>query len=283
MIIWIASYPKSGNTWVKSLLSAYLYSKDGTFNNFDLLKKIEQFPSKRYFEFFLKDFKDIKKVSNYWIAAQDRINLLSEGTTFLKTHSALCTLENNSFTNKSNTKAAICVVRDPRNIITSFSHHYSLNIEESFNFLNNRKKMLLENEYGHKDFAVATVLGNWVDHYKSWKNLKFAPLLIIKYEDLITDPKKTFILILNFLNKFINIKIDNKKIENVINSCSFDRLAEKEKIEGFKESIFSKKYNKNLKFFNLGQKNDWKNLLDYETGKEIKKKFYAEMKELNYY
>ena len=74
MIIWIASYPKSGNTWVRSLLSAYLYSKDGIFN-FDLLNKIQQFPSKQYFKFFLKDFNDIKKVSNYWIAAQDRINL----------------------------------------------------------------------------------------------------------------------------------------------------------------------------------------------------------------
>ena len=103
MIIWIASYPKSGNTWVRSLLSAYLYSEDGIFN-FDLLRKIDQFPSKRYFEFFLKDFRDIKKISDYWIAAQDRINLLNKGTTFMKTHSALCKLENNSFTNKRNTK-----------------------------------------------------------------------------------------------------------------------------------------------------------------------------------
>ena len=66
MIIWIASYPKSGNTWVRSLLSSYLYSNDGIFN-FDLLKKIEQFPSKQYFEYFLKDFNDIKKQSDYWV------------------------------------------------------------------------------------------------------------------------------------------------------------------------------------------------------------------------
>ena len=281
MIIWIASYPKSGNTWVRSLLSAYLYSDDGIFN-FGLLNKIQQFPSKKYLKFFQKDFKDIKEVSNYWIAAQERINLLNDGIIFLKTHSALCTLENNSFTNKSNTKAAICVVRDPRNIITSFSHHYSLNIEESFNFLNNRKKMLLENQYGHKDFAVATVLGNWADHYKSWKNLKFAPLLIIKYEDLIIDTKKTFILILNFLSKLMDVKIDEKKITNSINSCSFDIMAKKEKVEGFPESITHKKSNKKLNFFNLGEKNNWKNLLDPEIEKKLKKVFHEEMKELGY-
>ena len=82
MIIWIASYPKSGNTWLRSLLSSYLYTNDGTFN-FDLLKKIQQFPSEPYFRFFLKDFQDIKKVSNYWIAAQDRINLLNDGPIFM--------------------------------------------------------------------------------------------------------------------------------------------------------------------------------------------------------
>ena len=77
MIIWIASYPKSGNTWVRSLLASYLYSNNGVFN-FDLLKKIKQFPSKQYFEFFLKDFTDIKKISDYWIAAQERIRLFNK-------------------------------------------------------------------------------------------------------------------------------------------------------------------------------------------------------------
>ena len=60
MIIWIASYPKSGNTWVRSLLSAYLYSNDGIFD-FKLLNKIGQFPNKEYFNFFLKEFNDIKE------------------------------------------------------------------------------------------------------------------------------------------------------------------------------------------------------------------------------
>ena len=146
MIIWITSYPKSGNTWVRSLLVSYLYSDNGVFN-FDLLKKIQQFPSKQYLKFFLKDFTDIKKISDHWIAAQDRINLFNDKTIFLKTHSALCRLENNSFTNKNNTKAAIYIVRDPRNLITSLSHHYSLNIDQAFDFMSDKKKMLFTNEY----------------------------------------------------------------------------------------------------------------------------------------
>ena len=281
MIIWITSYPKSGNTWVRSLLVSYLYSDNGVFN-FDLLKKIQQFPSKQYLKFFLKDFTDIKKISDHWIAAQDRINLFNDKTIFLKTHSALCRLENNSFTNKNNTKAAIYIVRDPRNLITSLSHHYSLNIDQAFDFMSDKKKMLFTNEYGLGDFGIATVLGSWSEHYKSWQNIKFAPILFIRYEDLIEDTKNTFISILNFLKTLIDIKIDEKKIINTVNNCSFEKLAEKEKTEGFFESVHSKKNQEKMNFFYLGKKNNWKKLLNPKVEKKIRETFKREMKELEY-
>ena len=282
MIIWIASYPKSGNTWVRSLLSSYLYTDDGIFN-FDLLYKISQFPNKKFLGYFLKDFSDIKKVSDYWIAAQDRINLFNENKTiFLKTHSALCTLENNSFTNKNNTKAVIYVVRDPRNVITSISNHYSFNIEESFNFITKKNKFLTGEEWGGKDFGIATALGSWSDHYKSWYQIKFAPILIIKYENLINDTKNSFITIIKFLQNFIDIEINNNKIVKTIDSCRFDNLASLEKKFGFQEALYSKKEGKKINFFNLGKKNDWKNLLDPKIEKKIKISFNKEMKELDY-
>ena len=276
MIIWLASYPKSGNTWIRSLLSAYLYSDDGIFN-FDLLKKITQFPSKQYFKKFLKDFKDIKKISDYWIAAQDRINLLNNKTIFLKTHSALCALENNSFTNKNNTKAVIYVVRDPRNLITSLSHHYSMNMEKTYIFIINKQQMTMVSEWGKDDFGIASVLGNWSTHYKSWKNIKFAPTLVVKYEDLLNNTNNTFKSILNFLSRLMDIKIDEKKIINTVNSCSFEKLVEKEKNEGFDEAVSSKK-----KFFYLGKKNNWQNLLNPEMEQKTREAFQKEMKELGY-
>ena len=59
MIFWIASYPKSGNTWLRALISSYYYSKDGVFNQ-DLLKKIDQFPTKKYFKGFDSDLTEIR-------------------------------------------------------------------------------------------------------------------------------------------------------------------------------------------------------------------------------
>ena len=282
MIIWIASYPKSGNTWVRSLLSTYLYSEDGNFN-FGLLKNILKFPSKKYLKYFTNDFSDIKKVSGYWISAQERINLQSENKSiFLKTHSALCTLEKNPFTNKKNTQAVIYIVRDPRNVITSIGNHYSMNIEESYNFIIDKNRILTEDKWGGDNFGISEVLGSWSEHYKSWKNIKFAPILNIKYEDLINNTEKSLIEIINFLQKFTDIKIDDKKILKTVESCNFENLRKMEKNEGFVEAAYSEKSNKKVDFFHLGKKNNWKNLLNQEMEKKIREAFHDEMKELNY-
>ena len=57
MIIWLASYPKSGNTWLRSIISSLIYSNDGNFN-FEHIYKIRQFPNIEYFEPFTKNYQD---------------------------------------------------------------------------------------------------------------------------------------------------------------------------------------------------------------------------------
>ena len=282
MIIWIASYPKSGNTWLRSLLTAYLYSNNGNFE-FNLLKKILKFPSKKHLDFFIKNFSNIKKVSKYWIAAQERINLYNQNkSVLLKTHSALCTLENNAFTNKKNTQAVIYAVRDPRNVITSISNHYSFSIQESYNFMINKNKILTGDKWGGKNFGISEIIGNWAEHYNSWKNIKFAPIITIRYEDLINDTNDSLIKILHFLQKFIDVKIDNKKILKTIESCNFESLHKMEIEQGFDESAYSEKLEKKVNFFHLGKENNWKKLLRPEMEKKIRTIFNNEMKELNY-
>ena len=61
MIIWLASYPKSGNTWLRSIISSLLYSKDGNFD-FELLKKIRQFPEKQFFKDIMTDFNNFNEI-----------------------------------------------------------------------------------------------------------------------------------------------------------------------------------------------------------------------------
>ena len=133
MIIWLASYPKSGNTWVRSIISSLIYSDDGKFN-FKLLNKIDQFPEKKYLKDFVKDFSNFELIKKNWILAQDKINL-DNNIKFFKTHQGKYTIGEDNFTNEENTKAVIYVVRDPRNVITSISNHYTLSIKDSLKFM----------------------------------------------------------------------------------------------------------------------------------------------------
>ena len=129
MIIWLASYPKSGNTWLRALLSSYLYSQDGKFD-FDLLSKIDSFPSDRFFKNYPDKFEKPEDTTKYWLKEQEKINK-SKNITFFKTHNALCKINGNRFTNSENTLGAIYIVRDPRNVVTSLSHHYQISKEDA--------------------------------------------------------------------------------------------------------------------------------------------------------
>ena len=140
MIIWIASYPKSGNTWIRSLLSSYLFSDDGKFS-FKLLKNIEQFSSKNLSLKLPDNLNYQARISKNWIPSQEIINQ-DKKIHFFKTHNAISTINGNKFTDKLNTLAAIYIVRDPRNLITSLSYHYELSLDEAFNFLTNKKKII---------------------------------------------------------------------------------------------------------------------------------------------
>ena len=182
MIIWIASYPKSGNTYLRSFISSYYFSKKGKFN-FDLLLNILQFPSLKFSKKNL--YSDIEASQN-WIYNQNQF-FGGEKINFLKTHNSLNEFKGNKFTTNDQTIGAIYIVRDPRNLISSISNHYSQTQEESFNFIINKNKMIMDDDIGGKNFGVATVLGSWSYHYKSWANSKIAPINIIKYEDLIKD------------------------------------------------------------------------------------------------
>jgi len=283
MIIWIASYPKSGNTWIRSLIASYFFTNDGIFN-FDLLKNIEQFAPKIPKSILSEKTHYQSKVSKSWISTQKEINIDKKIRIF-KTHNAMCAINGNNFTDKYNTCGVIYIARDPRNIITSISNHYEINNEKSLEFISNKRKIIFpikkgsENKSDENDFNF---LSDWGTHYLSWKNIAFCPVKIIKYENLIDDTKNSFISILDFLSKFMKVDYNEKKISNSINSTSFDYVSELEKKTGFDESVLSNKTNKKIKFFNLGKHNNWKNLLEKKLISKTEKIFANQMKELGY-
>ena len=284
MIFWIASYPKSGNTWLRTLISTYYYSEDGNFEDI-LLKKISQFPVREYFDQFKHDKEIAGDTCKYWLLAQEKINSANK-LKFFKTHNVFGKVNNFDFTNSQNSIGCIYIVRDPRNVITSIQNHYQLKEEQAFEWMSNEKNFIYNikefKESGYSDFQF---ISSWSTNYKSWKVQKKIPVKFVKYEDLLKQTYAVFLDIIEFINKTTNIseKIDKNKIKKTLTSTSFEKLKEKEKEKGFSEAVISNKdENKKIPFFYLGPKNDWQKILNENLKVKLTKKFEKELKDLSY-
>jgi len=281
MIFWIASYPKSGNTWLRALLSSYFYSEEGIFNQ-DLLKNIDQFPEKRHFSDFNYDPKIVTDTSKFWIKAQEKINLNNE-LNFLKTHNILGSINNSNFTNKKNTIGAIYIVRDPRNVLTSLQNHYELSKDEALKFMLSEKKYIYD-YHTKNDFSDFQFISSWEKNYKSWINQKILPVKLIRYEDLNVNTLDVLKEIIEFIQNTIQEKkgFNFLKAQNAVKSTNFENMKNMEKKSGFLESILSKNDTKKIPFFHLGPKNDWKSIFDKSYQNKLNSIFENNLKELNY-
>ena len=279
MIIWLASYPKSGNTWVRSMISSLLYSNDGTFN-FELIKKVKQFPEKEYFKDFISDFGNFDAIKQNWITAQNYINLDNKIKIF-KTHQGKYNVGKDSFTNNENTLGTIYIVRDPRTLVSSISNHFTLNLNEAANFLMTPQIVGNSKKWQDNKIGMKCLLGKWNDHYRSWTR-DLSNLLLIKYEDLIHSPENELDKIIEFLKKYINIETNKEKNKKILETTSFQNLKAMEQKGLFKESVLNKNDKSKVDFFHLGPANKWKDYLSEDVKNNIEKNFHQEMIGLKY-
>ena len=283
MIYWIASYPKSGNTWLRILLSCYYYTKDGVYDE-NSLKNIQQFPEKRYFKQFNYNQNIIGDTTKYWLKAQEKINE-DKKLRFFKTHNVFGLVNNSHFTNKENSIGCIYIVRDPRNVFTSIKNFYEMDNDQSLKWMINQNQYIYDihnfDKDGYSDFQF---ISSWDKNYESWKLQKKIPIKIIKYEDLLDQTFTVFKDVIEFINKSINSteQINKSKIKNAVNSTLFSKLQSKEKNEGFSEAILSKKGDKKIPFFFMGPDNDWKKILDKNVKNKIIEAFEKNLNELSY-
>ena len=277
MIIWLASYPKSGNTLLRSILATYFFSNDGNLK-FDYLYKIEQFPSVNHFKNLGIDISSDKEVFKNFIEAQKLINKEKNTIKFLKTHASLSRINNCNFTDLDNTLGTIYIVRDPRNVVKSFAHHNNLSIDEATNTMIDQKRWLIKT-----DKIFKTFLGSWNINYNSWKQLN-SRVLFIKYEDWVNKKKTTLIKVFKFIKDLgmKNLQLDMIKLNKVIKSTEFQAMQNLEKTQDFQEGIIDPKTKIRKTFFKFGPKNNWKKNLDEKNRKKIEEVFYKEMIELEY-
>ena len=282
MIIWLASYPKSGNTYVRAFLSAYYFSENGNFD-FSQIKNIDQFPHEKFFK---QKVNSMSEASKQWMTLQREITQ-NKKIKFFKTHSFLGNYEGNIFTSPETTLGAIYIIRDPRNVLTSIKNHFSLEDDKALKMITDKKKWLMSN---NGSYASYTYISSWSNNYLSWLRNNQFRRLFVKYEDLISNKYETFRDIIVFTNTLMNRVegIDKSKLQKAIETTNFDILKKKEITETFNgsESSFKdwRKFhseNKNL-FFNLGPENNWEKILKKKLSNQVEVNFEKEMKELKY-
>ncbi len=278
MIIWIASYPKSGNTWVRSFLTAYYFCENGVFD-INKLSMIEDYPNKQFFRETVKQ----GEIHKHWESSQKDI-CAKKKAKFLKTHNSLITAFGNDFTKPKYTLGVIYVIRDPRNVISSVKNHNDLeSYEKALSFMQDENKVL--EDYPHlKNYAKTNIVNSWRINYQSWMSNKFFRRLTIRYEDMVKNPQETFKKLIVFVNTLVRLKdeIDPKKLNNAIETTDFKSLQDIENQGNFGENVYSLRDNRKIKFFYQGPENDWKKNLDENMIKKMNEYFYKDLKFFKY-
>jgi hypothetical protein len=270
-IIWLASYPKSGNTWTRLFLANYLMNAQ------------EPVPINQAHRFAMGDavVKMYNRVAGREIDPQNlSLSLrLRDGVlrgivannadvNFVKTHNARVAPEKIELIPDRYTRSAIYIIRNPLDMVLSYARHYGITQEDAANKICHPDNGNLPTET-----SVAQYLSSWDMHVKSW--MAYAPWkrLILRYEDLLDDPETHFAKVLDL----VGVPVDKERLQRAIRFCSFDELSRQEEEQGFIE-----RPEQSEKFFGKGQKDQWKTDLDPALAEMIRSKMGETMKRYGY-
>jgi hypothetical protein len=271
--IWLVSYPKSGNTWVRLFLHALQNdAKVESLNKIDSTNGIasSRFIAEEYLGIETSEIPDeiIQKyrpqIFTKW--AED-----IKDEAIVKVHDAA--FHNGIFTfPKEVTKNVILIVRNPFDMAASYANHMQFSIDNAVVALCNGNNALARNNKRLTN-QLTQYMGSWSDFYNSWKNAYQNDLHIVKYEDLKNNPVETFTKIVDV----IGWKYTSEQIIAAIDAVEFDKLKKLEENNGFKEKPTHTK-----NFFRQGKIGGWRNEITTEQANLLINRHFYTLLQLGY-
>lgn len=257
-IVWLASYPKSGNTWTRAFLHNLVKVVSGE-NDVQRINELNQFSMGIAAKEPYEDILGFEPTNDHLdqIAAtraqiQRNVADAVDGLIFIKTHQALVVDRGHPTINFSVTAGAIYIVRNPLDVAISYAHHLGRPIDSAIDFMG-----LKNAETGVTKKQINEVYGSWSQHVLSWTRKPHSAIYVMRYEDMLSDPKKTF----GGLAQHLLFNPTEDELADAIQRSSFDQLKQQEEKAGFRERPEQAK-----RFFREGRADQWKKVL---TPKQI--------------
>lgn len=275
-IVWVASYPKSGNTWMRVFLYHLIRivgGHAGDAEGLDELQRIGGAEAGRIdlFERFMgrpvigAPFAEIAAVRP---RVQAAIAAEADGVVFTKTHTALGMAAGFPTIDFSSMVAALYVARNPLDIVASLSAHFGFSLDESID------RMCMENcVFTPSETLAPEFWGSWSQNVGSWTAQQNPRIMPIRYEDMLSMPKAVFRAVANFLGQ----QPTDQQLSSAIRLSSFKHLKDVEHEHGFAEAV-----REGQPFFREGRAGTWRGVLSQDQVRRVVAAHHGQMRRLGY-
>ena len=270
-LIWLASYPKSGNTWMRSFLHNLLRNSAAPVD----INEIDQFClgesaggwyrrhlSQPIMETPLEDIAALRPT------VHREFTQVFPDSVFVKTHNFLGDWYGQPLHNMDVTAGAIYVVRNPLDVVISMTHHFGVDVDGAIARMGNDGGVTEASEEHIPEFH-----SSWSRHVESWTSHPNPQLYVVRYEDLLAKPRKYF----KEVTQFLGLNPPRERLERAIRNSSFKVLKEQERKRSFKE-----KSQHAEAFFREGRAEQWRDLLSRDQVRAIIDKHGQQMERFGY-
>jgi hypothetical protein len=297
-IIWLASFPKSGNTWLRLLLTHVSAGDDRGINAIGIARGLAG--SRQGFDeaclvasgLLCPDECDAMRPAYYRYLAQRRTQADAEAEAeaarasddddplrqwmFMKTHDAwTCTTRGEALLGGADAAhAAVLIVRDPRDVVASFANHNNSTLEAAAALMGDPDGALAMKE-DRQPLQIRQKLLGWSGFHRSWLDQRDVPVHLVRYEDLQADTSGT----LGALLTALGIAVDPARLERAVELSAFDRLQAQEAEGGFREGPVRTATGR---FFRSGRSGGWREELSEDLRAIIERDHGAMMRQFGY-
>ncbi len=237
-IIWLASYPKSGNTWVRVLLTNYLRDAEAPAE----INRLDGGPIASARVWF-DEWSGVEAsllapriVDRLRPEVYRRLASAADQPLFMKVHDAWTRADTGEPMFPADvTLGVVYLVRNPLDMVMSIANHYGTSAESALERLCN-PDCATSNTITRLHDQLRQRLGSWSEHVGSWVDESGLPVHVVRYEDLSADPAAAFAPIVRFCG--LDDDSDGRaraRVAKAVAFSDFGELSRQEREAGFKE------------------------------------------------